>query len=238
MSKIRNKNWIVLGVLFVFVIMPVVSAQETYIESIRKLNDKIDQSEKDVRGDISSFNEAFKDAFKLIDDEISRLLYGNAAMVGIVFAIMFLVYAKTTTKTKRDMQVLLAAHSKHVDNIVSARLDEFMSRFETNVDEKKGLTRLNDDIGSLIEQELKEVEQQTGVVQAPKRRSIQRLEESVGKMTHVEEAKVAKDGLVHVPRRQTTPLNRIKKRLRTGLFRLLGKKEVPKVKIQEFRMAK
>jgi len=125
--KIRNKAF-VFTVLLLLVVNGFVSAEDTYLESLQKMRDQVAQSEKNIREDISSFNEAFKDTFRLLDQEVSRLIYANAAMAGVVFAIMFLVYAKTTSRYKRDIQVLLAAHGKHIDNIISTRLEEFEAR--------------------------------------------------------------------------------------------------------------
>ena len=93
--KFLNK---IFGLLLIFVLMSgYVVCEDTYISAINNVHDQIIQSEQNIKKDIDSFQGAFTDTFKLIDDEISRLIFANAAMVGLVFAINFLVYAKTST---------------------------------------------------------------------------------------------------------------------------------------------
>jgi len=132
----------IIGVLVLFVFLSgFVSCEDSYIESLQKLRDQITLSEKNIRDDVNSFNEAFKDTFILLDQEVSRLIYANAAMAGVIFAIMFLVYAKTTSRYKRDIQVLLAAHGKYIDNIITTRLEEFEARLDARA-KTKDVTRL------------------------------------------------------------------------------------------------
>ena len=162
--KISNKLFALL-VLSVFVVS--VAAEDTYIESLQKLRDQIALSEKNIRDDINSFNAAFKDTFALLDQETSRLIYANAAMAGVIFAIMFLVYAKTTSRYKRDIQVLLAAHGKYIDNIITTRLEEFEARLEARA-KTKDVTRLNR-LGGEFDMIVSEVVEKEEAERAPRR---------------------------------------------------------------------
>ena len=156
---IKIKSIIILGILLIY-LSGFVVGEDTYVEAIAKVRDQVVQSEDNVKKEINSFNGAFQDAFILIDNEVSRLIFANAAMVGLVFAIMFLVYAKTSSKSRRDVQVMLVAHSKHIDNMISARLDEFTRKLEQMMEEKRkqdtsALESLDDTIkGSFSSEEM------------------------------------------------------------------------------------
>ena len=100
---------------------------------MQKIREEQEKNKNEIISAVVSFNGAFQDVFRLIDDEISRLIYAMAGMVGAVFAIMFLVYAKSTSRYKRDMQLLLRAHAEHLDALIIARLDEFVSRLDSRM---------------------------------------------------------------------------------------------------------
>ena len=255
-----------LAILLIGVLLTgAVAAEESYVEALQNLKTQVATSEKNIRDDIGSFNAAFQDTFRLVDDEISRLIVANAAMVGIIFAIMFLVYAKTTSRTKRDLQVLLAAHAKHIDTVVSKRLDDFESRIDNKMRARDPSTqsKLGSDfdgiVGALVETDaefapkrgrlaradgemipIDEAPKQEATEQAvpkemPKERSIAvATSRAVEKIAEVEEAKLDKDGKVKILKDTTSPLNKVRKRLKRGILRLLGK-GAPKEKIQEFK---
>lgn len=258
--KVNRVFSVLLVLLFVTAYLSTcVSAEDTYLESLQAIKTQIATSEKNVRDDINSFNAAFKDTFRLVDDEISRLILANGAMVGVVFAIMFLVYAKTTSRTKRDLQVLLAAHAKHIDNVISTRLDEFESKIDAKMRARDTttLSKLTGDFDSVItgmvdsnadygrkrsrleeskaseQRDLPEGMQEMDSV--PKDTRMQTMKALAKQASAVEEAMVdSKDGKVKILNQSTSPLNRIKKRLRRGLLRLIGK-STPKEKVQEFK---
>jgi hypothetical protein len=259
-----SNKLVVLGILLVL-LATCVSAEQSYVEALQSLKTQMSDSEKNIRDDINSFNGAFKDTFRLVDDEVSRLIIANSAMVGIVFAIMFLVYAKTTSRTKRDLQILLAAHAKHIDTVVSKRLDEFENRMVNNLRSRDPATQsklgsnFDDVVGSLVDTDenfkrrsklsgdvvpilLEDdiVEHNTQISEEKKTNG--KLERSlavatsraVEKISAVEEAKLDKDGKVKVLKDSTSPLNKMRKRLKRGLLRLFGRNK-PKEKIQEFK---
>jgi len=221
-----------------------VSALETYVEAMQKLREEQQESKREIIATVVSFNAAFKDTFRLIDDEFSRLIYSMAGMVGAVFAIMFLVYAKTTSRYKRDIQILMKAHSQHIDNLISARLDEFMSRLDNRMVEEKTSTL------SAVEANFDELVRSAppsllrkrayvppsdgdGVVDekptslSPKVEAgfASRFEEIKANVSAVEEATVDADGRVKVLSKPTSMLNRIKKRIRNGFRRLFSRKK-------------
>jgi len=230
--------------------------QDTYLESLQAIKTQIATSEKNVRDDINSFNAAFKDTFRLVDDEISRLILANGAMVGVVFAIMFLVYAKTTSRTKRDLQILLSAHAKHIDNLISTRLDEFEGKIDAKLRARDTttLSKLGGDfdnvVSNIVDSDSEygrrsrlgaETEKETlpegmqELEDVPKEAAIQTSMKALVKhASKVEEAKIDDDGKVKILKERTGPLNRVKKRLRRGLLRLLGRNK-PKEKVQEFK---
>jgi hypothetical protein len=219
-----------------------VSAQDTYVESMQRLREEQQQSKKEIIGAINSFNDAFRDTFRLIDDEFSRLIYSQAAMVGIVFAIMFLVYAKTTARYKRDIQILLAAHSKHVDNLITTRLDEFVARLESRMKEDKSTSLSSFDVGfdELAEDVFRGQEKISRKEEIPSREvskpvtPARRFEEIKARVTAIEEAKIDEDGRVKILKSPTSRLNRFKKRVRSGLKRLLGRSKEKK-QVKEFK---
>jgi len=217
MLKIRSV--IILGILLIY-LSGFVIAQESYIEAISGVRDQVVQSEDNVKKEINSFNGAFQDAFVLIDDEVSRLIFANAAMVGLVFAIMFLVYAKTSSKSRRDVQVMLVAHSKYIDNMVSAKLDEFTRKLEQMLEEKKkqdmsALESLDDTLkGSFSSEEM--------MTLGRRRRTPESVPEAVAQITEavVKEEKSS----------QMVVIQPIKKK-RGGLFGLFGRKDEKKEEI-------
>jgi hypothetical protein len=218
MSKGLNR---ILGVFLVLaVFVGVVSSQETYIEAISSVREQVVQSEENVKKEINSFNGAFQEAFKLIDDEVSRLIFANAAMVGLVFAIMFLVYAKTSSKSRRDVQVMLVAHSKHIDNMVSAKLDEFTRRLEQMMEEKRrqdmsALESLDDTMkGAFTTDEM--------MTLGRRRRKSESVPEAVAQITEA----VAQETSAS----NTVEMQPVKKK-RRGLFGLFGRKEEKKEEI-------
>lgn len=254
----------VLGILLVL-LSTVVSAEESYVEALQSLKTQVSESEKNVRADINSFNAAFKDTFRLVDDEISRLIIANSAMVGIVFAIMFLVYAKTTSRTKRDLQVLLAAHAKHIDMVVSKRLDDFENRMHNTMRARDPATqsKLGGDfdsiVGELVQTDerfskkmsklsgdvvpipLDDAEQGASIVEDKKPILVKHdrslavvTSKAVERFSAVEEATIDKDGKVKMLKETTSPLNKMRKRLKRGILRLLGKNK-PTEKVQEFK---
>jgi hypothetical protein len=254
--KIKSKIFQVLLVVLVLMagVSSFVSAEDTYLDSLNAIKTQISSSEKNVRDDINSFNTAFKDTFRLVDDEISRLILANGAMVGVVFAIMFLVYAKTTSRTKRDLQILLAAHAKHIDNLISTRLDEFESKIDARFRARNttALSKLGGDFDDVITNivgsdgemgrrrsrlnEVVEVPQENHVVGEVEQKSIvsPAVIKQVKQLARVEEAHIGTDGKVKILKESTGPLNRMKKRLRRGLMRLLGMNKA-KEKVQEFK---
>jgi len=249
----------VLGILLVL-LSTAVSAEETYVEALQSLKTQVTESEKGIRSDINSFNAAFKDTFRLVDDEISRLIIANSAMVGIVFAIMFLVYAKTTSRTKRDLQVLLAAHAKHIDMVVSKRLDDFENRMHNSMRARDPATqsKLGGDfdsiVGDLVEKDerfakrsklsgdvipiplddVAVVEERKPVAVKQDRSLTVATSKALERISAVEEATVDKDGKVKMLKETTSPLNKMRKRLKRGILRLLGKNK-PTEKVQEFK---
>jgi hypothetical protein len=250
------KNKILLVGLLLFVCSHFVCAEDTYVEAMQKLREEQQEAKKEIIAAVVSFNQAFKDAFRLIDDEFSRLIYAMVGLTGVVFAIMFLVYAKTTSRYKRDIQILMKAHSKHIDNLVSARLDEFMEKMDSRLMEetKTALSKVESDfdivmqdivppepepepeIESVSEPEpksesKKEEKSKKKKVKVKKEDQVERLKKIKEKFTKVEEALVDKDGKVPVLKEPTPPLNRFKKRVRSGFRKLFGKnKEVKDVK--------
>lgn len=247
-----NKKYIILA-LAIMACINMVSAADTYVESLQKLNEQVASSEKNIRDDINSFNAAFKDTFTLVDNEISRLILANGAMVGVVFAIMFLVYAKTTSRTKRDLQVLLSAHAKHIDNMISSRLNDFELRMDnklrardTNtlsklggefdsmigniVDSDDTMTRRRPDKESKTALEEPKVEDSKPAEKKPSQNGMERISAAIKTI----EPTVDKDGKVKILKEQTPSSNRLLKRLKRGVRRLLGK-DKPKEKVQEFK---
>jgi len=254
----------VFGVLLFLLIPAMVSAEETYIEALQNLKSQVAESEKNVRADVDSFNAAFKDTFRLVDDEISRLIIANSAMVGIVFAIMFLVYAKTTSRTKRDLQVLLAAHAKHIDMVVSKRLDDFENRMHNSMRARDPATqsKLGGDfdsiVGDLVEKDdrfakksklsgdviptpLDDIEHGASIIEDKRPIPIKQersltvaTSKAIERISAVEEATIDKDGKVKMLKETTSPLNKMRKRLKRGILRLLGKNK-PTEKVQEFK---
>ena len=255
----------ILGVFLVLMVMVgMASAQaqgDSYIDALAKIRDQITQSETNIIKDVDSFQGAFQDAFKLIDDEISRLIFANAAMVGLVFAIMFLVYAKTSSRSRRDMQVLLVAHSKHMDNMISARLDEFARRMEMMFEERRKeqmstLESLDDTMGSLAslervdrrkKVEVPEVKNElvsTDIVaesvavveQVPQEKK--RLFGFLGKKKHeavIDDTDKNSEVNVLVPKKPSEPGNRFLKRIKRGLMRILGRNK-HRENVEEFRL--
>lgn len=246
---------IVLGILSILFISTFVSAEVSYVEALQQLTAQTTASEKNIRADINSFNAAFKDTFRLVDDEISRLIIANSAMVGIVFAIMFLVYAKTTSRTKRDLQVLLAAHANHIDAVVVKRLDEFENKMDSRLRARDPVaqSKLGSDfdsiVGTLVETDVdlvRKVKLTGDVVPVPlddvkvatdgqETKSLAVItSRAIKKISAVEEPKIDSDGKVVMLKESTSPLNRVRKRLKRGLLRLLGKNK-PTEKVQEFK---
>lgn len=240
--QVRNK-FILLGLFFVL-ITSYVSAQDTYIESMAKLREEQQESKKEIIAVVVSFNDAFKDTFRLIDDEFSRLIYSMVGLVGVVFSIMFLVYAKTTSRYKRDIQILMKAHSKHIDTLISVRLDEFVARLESRMIQETttSLSKVEADFDNIVSDILppdvveQNVDQQVEIVvkeQVPKPVPVhkKRFEELKANVSAVEEPIIDDDGRVKVLNKPTSPLNRFKKRIRSGLRRVFGKgKETNDVK--------
>ena len=244
-----NKKYIILA-LAIMACINMVSAADTYVESLQKLNEQVATSEKNIRDDINSFNAAFKDTFTLVDNEISRLILANGAMVGVVFAIMFLVYAKTTSRTKRDLQVLLSAHAKHIDNMISNRLNEFELRMDNKLRARdtNTLSKLGGEFDSMVgsivesdetmtrrrpEKETKTALEEPKVAEnkpTEKKNGVERISAAIKTI----EPAVDKDGKVKILKEQTPSSNRFLKRMKRGVRRLLGK-DKPKEKIQEFK---
>jgi len=211
-----------------------VLATETYIESMQKLREEQQESKKEIIAAVVSFNQAFKDTFRLIDDEFSRLIYSMVGLVGVVFSIMFLVYAKTTSRYKRDIQILMKAHSQHIDNLISTRLDEFVARLDARMmqESETTLSRLENDFDTIVNQMVPKqetIEQVQNDVEVAKPTTkpdkIRRFDTIKAKVSMVEEPKIEADGRVKVLSKRTSPLNRFKKRVRSGLRRLFGKKK-------------
>lgn len=227
--QVKNK-FIVLGLIFVMV-CSFVSAQETYIESMQRLREEQQQSKKEIIAAVVSFNEAFKDTFRLIDDEFSRLIYSMVGVVGVVFSIMFLVYAKTTSRYKRDIQILMKAHSKHIDNMVSIRLDEFIARLDSRMlDERtSALSRVEGDFDSLMgditndKNNISEVMPIKKQIKNKNKTVKVKLDELKENISSIEEPMIDEDGSVAVLKEPTSRLNRFKKRVRSGFRRLFGK---------------
>jgi hypothetical protein len=237
----KNKifAFLLLGVLFV----GGVCAADSYVESVQKLTDQVSQSEKNIRDDINSFNAAFKDTFRLVDDEISRLIMANAAMAGIIFAMMFLVYAKTTSRTKRDLQVLLAAHAKHVDNLVSSRLDEFEGRMDARFKARDTgrLSKLGSEFDMIVDGMVKTDDNYTrrSKLEAPEegRKPIEREskeQEEKNELMVLDEPKVDKDGKAKLRDKPSLPGTIVLRRLKRGFLRLLGKNK-PRESVVEFK---
>lgn len=252
----------ILGVFLVFsMVVGAGSAQETYIEALSGIREQVVASETSIKSEINSFQGAFEDTFKLIDDEISRLIFANAAMVGLVFAIMFLVYAKTSSRSRRDMQVMLVAHSKHMDNMISARLDEFARRMEMMYEERRKeqmstLESLDSTMGSLaslervdrrkktdvpevkIESVSSEIVAESADVVEPVQQEKKRLFGFLGKKkpeAMIKDTDRNSDGQVIVPKEPTKPGNRFLRRIKRGLMRILGRNTHTE-NVEEFRL--
>jgi len=236
----------IIAVLILFTcIISYVSAEDTYLESLQRINSRIDESEKNILNDINSFNAAFKDTFRLIDDEISRLIIANAAMVGGVFAIMFLVYAKTTARSKRDVQVLLAAHAKHIDNLLTIRMDELDSRIEMKLRSRdtNTLSKLSDGFDECVKEVFKEEiidnkidEINSVLVSSGKNKlakSSKKPSRKISDIIEVDEAKVDIDGKASIIK-NPKPGNAVLKRFKRGFLRLLGKSKEKK-EVVEFK---
>jgi len=239
----KNK-FIMLGMFFVL-LSSCVSAQDTYLESIQKLREEQQESKKEIISAVVSFNAAFKDTFRLVDDEFSRLIYSMVGLVGVVFSIMFLVYAKTTSRYKRDIQILLKAHSKHIDNLVINRLDEFVARLDSRMKQNttSALSRVEEDFDSVVtdmlppevvEQKVESVIDNPRIEQKPKPVYKGRFEEVKANVSAVEEPIVEADGRVKVLKKQTSIANRIKKRIKSGLRRIRGK-DKETIDVKEFK---
>lgn len=222
----KNKLLASFAILVLMVGFSCAQSSDTYLETLQKINTKIDTSEKNVRDDINSFNEAFKDTFTLIDDEISRLIIANAAMVGGVFAIMFLVYAKTTSRTKRDIQVLLAAHAKHIDTLITVRLEELEMRIDERFKAKDTttLSKLGADFDfiatGVFDEERKVAEtKRTSLSGASSETKIapRKIEETI----YTEEAKLEMFGMGVVSKGPSS--GGALKRMKRGFMKLLGR---------------
>ena len=246
--SIKNK---IFGLILIFICLSGLSVAQqtgdTFIQSLDGIRQQIKQSEDNIIKDVDSFQGAFSDAFALIDAEISRLIFANAAMVGLVFAIMFLVYAKTSTRSRRDMQVLLVAHSKHLDAMVSGKLDDFTRKIEMMMEEKK--TR---DMSSLesLDANIKDAVVTDGIERKDRKGAVSELD-----VTH--ESKLAdakpvdrlralvkepeilkdKDGKVLVPKDASKPGNKFLRRMKLGILKLLGRKRHTE-KVVEFKLQK
>ena len=227
--------------------MGAVSAADSYIEALDGIRQQIQQSEQNIIQDVDSFSGAFGDAFKLIDDEISRLIFANAAMVGLVFAIMFLVYAKTSTRSRRDMQVLLVAHSKHLDAMISGKLDDFTRKIEMMMEEKKtrdmsSLEALDADIKDAVvtggmERKVRQVAVSELDVQHESKLAVAKPVDRLRALVKEPEIQKDKDGRVIVPKDASKPGNRFLRRMKLGILKLLGRKRQTE-KVVEFKLQK
>jgi len=158
---------------------------------------------------------------------------------------MFLVYAKTTSRYKRDIQILLKAHSKHIDNLVINRLDEFVARLDSRMKQNttSALSRVEEDFDSVVtdmlppevvEQKVESVIDNPRIEQKPKPVYKGRFEEVKANVSAVEEPIVEADGRVKVLKKQTSIANRIKKRIKSGLRRIRGK-DKETIDVKEFK---
>ena len=244
--KFLNK---IFGLLLIFVLMSgYVVCEDTYISAINNVHDQIIQSEQNIKKDIDSFQGAFTDTFKLIDDEISRLIFANAAMVGLVFAINFLVYAKTSTRSRRDLQVLLVAHAKHMDNMVSSRLDDFTRNIGAMMEERKKqdmstLESLDDQIKGVVSSDLAVMERKQRIQDPARHETKTSLQENkqtrqianINSLITEDEGERDADGKVLIPKKSSGPGFIFFKRIKLGVLRVLGRKS-HKEKVDEFRL--
>ena len=240
----NNKKVIGLFIIFIYICNFTSAATQSdtgvsYIEALAQVRDQVQTSEQNIIKDVDSFSAAFKDTFKLIDDEISRLIFANAAMVGLVFAIMFLVYAKTSSRTRRDMQVMLVAHSKHLDSVMSSRLDEFTRKIELMLEEKRKedlstLESLDDQIKDLrslpdmTDLDRKDRKPETSLEVVSKSRGIRDV-------MKVEEPQKDVDGKVLVPKIPSSPGSKFFRRIKLGMQRMMGMRK-NKEKVDEFKI--
>ena len=235
----KIKLFIVCLVLFMFVSS--VSATDSYIESMQKLREEQQESKKEIISAVVSFNAAFTDTFRLIDDEFSRLIYSMVGLVGVVFSIMFLVYAKTTSRYKRDIQILLKAHSKHIDNLVTTRLDEFISRLDSRMKQetRTALSRVEENFDSIVSdiippeevvEQIVEVVKQPSMLTSPRRR----FDEFKATVSATEGPVVESDGRVKVLKKPTSALNRFKKKIKSGLRKFM-RKDKETIDVVEFK---